>query len=76
MRIITGHHQNDKCSRRDLPEECTDKLTLVRMWKVLAFPLKEKRELKKKLHNFGCSESKQIFWLHSTNEIENFFNTI
>ncbi len=75
LRIIRRHHKYRMCSRRDIPEGCTDKLTLLRMWRVIVFPLREGRELKKKLRNFQFYEAKQIIWLHSTKEVEDLFSS-
>src|SRR5207237_2274255 len=50
-------------------EGCTDKLTLFRMLKVLAFPLRGRRRLEEKLRNYN---SKQIFGLHSGKEVKDF----
>jgi adenylate kinase family enzyme len=68
-RIIKRHREYRGRSRRDIPEGCTDKLTLSRMLKVLAFPLTERRTLEQKLHKY---ESKQIIRLRSRKEIEDF----
>ena len=55
-------------SRRDIPEGCTDKLTLYRMWEVLTFPIRG-RKLKQKLRSY---KFKRIIWLRSTEEVEDF----
>jgi adenylate kinase family enzyme len=68
-RIIKRHWEYRKRSRRDIPERCTDKLTLLHMLKVLVFPLIGRRRLKKKLHKYG---SKRIIRLRSVKEVEDF----
>ena len=69
QRVIKRHLEYHKRSRRDIPEGCTDKLTLRRMWKVLTFPLHGRRTIKQKLRNY---KSKQIIWLRSSKEVEDF----
>ncbi|MEO6891074.1 MAG: hypothetical protein ABI456_16575 [Ktedonobacteraceae bacterium] len=68
-RVIKRHWVYLGRSRRDIPEGCIDKLTLFRILKVLAFPLRERRKLEKKLRNFP---SKKIVRLQSAKEVENF----
>lgn len=63
------HREYRKRSRRDIPEGCTDKLTRLRMLKVLTFPLHGRRTIKQKLRNY---KSKKIFWLRSDKEVEEF----
>src|SRR5579859_5120703 len=55
--IVKRHLKYHGRSRCDIPEGCTDKLTLLRVLKVLAFPFRERRTLEKKLRNY---ESKRI----------------
>ena len=69
QRVIKRHFNYHGLSRRDIPEGCTDKLTLRRMWKVLTFPLHGRRRLIQKLRDY---ESKRIIWLRSTEEVEDF----
>jgi adenylate kinase family enzyme len=68
-RLMKRHREYHGRSRRDIPEGCTDKLTLHRMLKVLAFPLHDRRTLMQKLRNY---KSKQIIWLRSRKEVEDF----
>lgn len=68
-RIMKRHYVDHGRSRRDLPMECTDKLTLLRMLKVLFFPFREGRTLKQKLRDY---ESKQIIQFHSAKEVDDF----
>ena len=68
-RIIKRHLEYHKHSRRDIPEGCTDKITALRILKILAFPFRGRRTLKQKLRNY---KSKQIIWLRSGKEVENF----
>jgi len=75
LRIIIRYFKCRKCiRRRDIPEGCTDKLTLFRMLKVLIFPLRERRKLEKNLHIYksGEHETKQVIRLHSDKEVKAF----
>ena len=63
------HREYHGRSRRDIPEGCTDKLTLHRMLKVLTFPFRGRRTLKQKLCNY---KSKRIIWLRSRKEVKDF----
>ena len=69
QRLIKRHREYYRRSRRDIPEGCTDKLTLLRILKVLIFPLRGRRTIIRKLRNYN---SKQIIWLHSAKEVEDF----
>ena len=69
QRIIKRHLEYYGRFRRDIPEGCTDKLNLLSMLKVLAFPLGGRRKLKQKLRKY---KSKQIIWLHSAKEVDDF----
>ena len=68
LRIMKRHREFYGHSRRDIPEGCTDKLTLYRMWEVLTFPIRG-RKLKQKLRSY---KFKRIIWLRSTEEVEDF----
>jgi len=75
LRIIKRHfmyhgrtHQNIR-ARRDLPEGCTDKLTLLLILKVLLFPLQGRIKLEKNLHKFP---PEKVIQLHSAKEVEDF----
>jgi adenylate kinase family enzyme len=74
QRIFKRHQEYKGRSRRDIPEGCTDKLTLFLMLKVLLFPLREHKKLEKKLRIYesGNRETKQVIRLHSDEEIEAF----
>ena len=67
-RLIKRHREYRRRSRRDIPEGCTDKLNLYRVWKVLTFPL-QGRKLKQKLRSY---KFKRIIWLRSIEEVEDF----
>jgi adenylate kinase family enzyme len=69
QRIMKRHRVYYGRPRRDIPEGCSDKLTMLRMWKVLTFPFQGRKTLKQKLLNY---KSKQIIWLHSIKEVEDF----
>ncbi|MBZ5686404.1 MAG: hypothetical protein LAP86_15345 [Acidobacteriia bacterium] len=68
-RIIKRHCKCSEPSRRDIPEGCTDKLTLSRMLKVLAFPFQDRKVLMRQLRDY---ESKRIIWLRSGKEVKGF----
>src|SRR5256714_4130586 len=68
-RLMMRHREYRRRSRRDIPEGCTDKLTRLRMLKVLTFPLHGRRKIKQTLLNYN---SKQIFRLHSGKEVKDF----
>ena len=67
--IMKRHRDYHGCSRRDIPEGCTDKLTLHRMLKVLAFPVQGRRALEQKLRSY---KSKQIILLRSAKVVKDF----
>jgi hypothetical protein len=69
QRVIKQHYKCKGDPRHDLKEGCEDKLTLIRIFKVLVFPFRGRRTLIQKLNNY---ESKQIFWLRSVQEVEDF----
>jgi adenylate kinase family enzyme len=69
QRIIKRHHEYRGCFRRDIPEGCKDELNLIRILKVLVFPIRGRRTLKRKLRNYN---SKHIIKLRSTKEVESF----
>jgi hypothetical protein len=73
LHMIRGHHRYHVCSFRDIPEGCRDKLTFLRMWRVLIFPLRERRTLQQKLlyYKSNC-ETKQIIRLRTRKEVEEF----
>ncbi len=68
-RIIQRHNTYRGQSRPDLPEGCTDKLTLHRMLKVLVFPFQDRRTL---LQMLRSHMSKQIIRLRSGKEVRDF----
>ncbi len=72
-RIMKRHHEYQGRPRRDIPLGCTDKLTLFRMFKVLVFPLQERRTLEEKLCKFP---SEKVIRLHSTKEVEDFLTQL
>ena len=68
-RLMMRHREYRRRSRRDIPEGCTDKLTRLRMLKVLTFPLHGRRKIKQTLLNYN---SKQIHRLRSGKEVKDF----
>lgn len=69
-RVFSRHHKTRNYPRRDLPMECTDKVSSSSIWKVFVFPFNERRLLKRKLYSYS---SKQIIWLRSSKQIDKFF---
>ncbi len=69
-RVIKRHWEcRRKRFRSDIPEGCTDKLTLLHTLKVLVFPLMGRRTLEQKLCKY---ESKRIIRLRSDEEVRDF----
>jgi adenylate kinase family enzyme len=68
-RVIKRHRKNRGNSRRDLPMDSTDKLNPIRMLKVLAFSLADRKKLKQTLNKY---ESRRIIQLCSPKEVEKF----
>jgi adenylate kinase family enzyme len=68
-RLTKRHREYYGCSRRDIPEGCTDRLTKLLILRVLTFPFHDRRTLKQKLPNY---KSKQIIQLHSRKEVDDF----
>src|SRR2546421_11703439 len=69
QRLIKRHREYNKRFRRDIPKECTDRLTMVHKLKVLTFPLHGGRTIKQSIRNYN---SKQIIRLRSAKEVEDF----
>ena len=69
QRIIKRHWGYRGRSRRDIPDGCHDELNLMRILKVLGFPVRGRIMLELKLCKY---KSKQIIRLHSPKEIEEF----
>jgi adenylate kinase family enzyme len=69
QRILKRHYIYRRRSRRDIPEGCTDKLTLRRIWKVLTFRFHGRKTIKQKLLNY---HTKEVIWLRSPKEVEDF----
>jgi adenylate kinase family enzyme len=68
-RIIKRHFASYEPTRHDIPEECTDKLTLRCLWKTLTFPFHGRKMIEHTLCNYG---SKRIIRLHSSKEVQAF----
>jgi shikimate kinase len=64
---ITGHQNYHRCSRRDIPEGCADKLTMYRIFKVFAFPFQERRTLEEYLCKFS---PQKVIRLHSSKDVQ------
>lgn len=67
--LFKRHYEYYRCSRYDIPEGCTDRLTFSRMCKVLTFRFHGWRTIEKTLSKYG---NKRIIRLHSAKEIEEF----
>ena len=68
-RILKRHCENQERFRRDIPEGSTDKISLRRMLKVLAFSLGGRKTIEQTLCNY---ENKQIIRLSSVQEVNEF----
>lgn len=68
-RVIKRHRKYHGQFRRDIPEGCTDKLSLLRMMKILVFPVGGRRTIEQLLRNYN---TKQILRLHSVKEVNAF----
>ena len=68
-RLTKRHLEYRGQPRPDLPDGCSDNLTLICVLKALTFPLRGRRTLMHKLRNY---KSKQIIWLRSGKEIKDF----
>ncbi|MGH2497346.1 MAG: AAA family ATPase [Ktedonobacteraceae bacterium] len=70
-RVIKRHYREHAHSRRDIPMECTDKLNLRRIYKLLIFPIQDREKLKQKLSTY---EDKQIIRLRSRKDLNTFLD--
>jgi len=68
-RIIKRYRQYHGRPRRDIPEGCSETLTMYRILKILSFPLRERKMLIQKLSDF---ETKEIIRFRSKKEVEAF----
>lgn len=69
LRLMKRHKRERRHYRRDIPEGCTDKLTLHQM--VQTLPLSDRRMIEQKLHIYSY---KQIIRLRSSNDIRELFS--
>jgi adenylate kinase family enzyme len=69
--LLQRHREYYRCSRYDIPEGCTDRLTFQRMVKVLTFRFHGRRTIEETLCNY---KYKNIIRLCSTKEMEEFLN--
>lgn len=72
-RIVVRHWKYRKHSRRDIPDGCTDRISLPLIFKVLTFPLSGRRKLKKKLSAFP---TEKVTRLSSRKAVESFLERI
>lgn len=68
--VIKRHYVHQDRTRRDIPEGCTDKLSLLLILEVLFFPFQERIKLKMNLRK--CSSKKVIIRLYSLKEVKIF----
>lgn len=68
LRILNRYRKYSDLSRRDIPEGCTVNITLPRLFKVLTFPLRERRKLQELLNRFP----QKVVLLRSSNEVKDF----
>ena len=67
-RIMQRHRKDHDLSRRDIPQGCTDRLTLFRILKVVIFPFRGRRKLEEKLREFP----EKVIRLRSAKEVHGF----
>jgi adenylate kinase family enzyme len=67
--VLQRYYKYYKRSPGDIPEGYTNKLILLRLFKILTFPLHGRRRIKRKLREYN---SKQIVWLRSRKEVKAF----
>ena len=68
-RVIWRHYKDRGQFRRDIPEQSVDKLNPRRIYKLLVFPIQDRKKLKQKLRTY---KDKQIIRLQSSNEVAGF----
>jgi adenylate kinase family enzyme len=68
-RLTKRHLQSRGQPRPDLPDGCSDNLTLICVLKALNFPIRGRRTIKQKLRSY---KSKQIIQLRSRKKVEAF----
>lgn len=67
--VIRRHLRDHGQFRRDIPEQSVDKLNLLRIYKLLVFPIQDRIKLAQKLLNYG---SKEVIRLRSQKSLEDF----
>jgi len=70
-RVIKRYYQDFGLRRRDLPMDCTDRLTLQFIIKVLLFKLIKREPIMQKLKSYKA-KGKEIIILRSTQEVDDF----
>lgn len=75
-RVINRHRKEHGQFRRDIPEQSVDKLNLQRIYKLLVFPMRDRKELTQKMRIYGSFESKEIIWLRSNKDLGNFLERL
>lgn len=68
-RVIMRHRKEHGHFRRDIPEQSVDKLNLRRIYKLLVFPVRDRKQLMQKLTAY---KSKKIVRLRSKKDLKNF----
>jgi adenylate kinase family enzyme len=69
-RVIQRHYGNHGKFRRDLPKECTDKLTFSRLLYILMFAFEERQKLTETLYSYITP--KEIIHLYSPGQVKDF----
>lgn len=72
-RLTKRHLEYYGKSRRDIPEGCTDKLNLLRMWKVAVFWFKDRRKLEKMLDKYP---PEKVIRLSSSKKVKDFLTSL
>jgi adenylate kinase family enzyme len=75
-RVIKRHLQDRGKFRRDIPEQSVDKLNPHRIYKLLVFPIRDRKQLTQKLRTYEAIESKEIIRLQSKKDLKNFLERL
>ncbi len=72
-RAIKRHHYDRGKFRRDIPEQSVDKLNLRRIYRLLVFPIRDRKQLMQKLNTY---ESKEIIRPRSKKDLKNLLDRL
>lgn len=80
-RVVKRHFERHEQPRLDIPDGCTDRLNLIRVLKVLVFPIKGRHQLLAKIKDIRAQEanqpkSKTILIYASTKNAEHFLQNL